>query len=160
MKHPKTSKSWAEKLSIDLQPKLVQVPEKWASRAKDAKMLVPSPLLIDATIKKIPSGRLATVNTIRDYLAHQYKAEMTCPLTTGIFINIAANKAEEDQLHGESVITPWWRVLKEGGALNEKFPGGAKRQARYLKKEGFSILKDKINEHLFVKDYQHNLVDL
>lgn len=160
MKHQKIAKSWTGKLSIDTQPKLVKVPEKWAGRAKHGKMLVPSRLLIDATIKKIPSGRLATVNTIRDYLAHQYKAEMTCPLTTGIFINIAANKAEEDQLHDKSVITPWWRVLKSDGTLNEKFPGGAKRQARYLKKEGFSIVKDKINEHLFVQDYQHNLADL
>ena len=156
----KTSKSWAEKLTIDMQPKLVQVPEKWASRIKQAKMLVPSPFLIDATIKKIPSGRIATVNTIRDYLAHQYKVEITCPVATGLFINIAANKAEEDKSKGQSTITPWWRVLREGGALNAKFPGGAQRQARYLKKEGFSILKDKINDQLFVKDYQYKLAHL
>ena len=149
----KTSKSWREKLEKDIRPKLVNVPEKWAKRIGHGKMLVPSPLLVDTVIKRVAKGKLATVNNIRDYLADKYKADMTCPLTTGIFLNIAANTAEEDKAKGKTKITPYWRVLKEGGFLNPKFPGGVKRQASYLKQEGFEILKGKKDEQLYVKDY-------
>lgn len=156
----KSSKSWREKLEKEMKPKLVEVPDKWARRIGHGKMLVPSPLLVDATIKKIPRGKLATVNTIRDYLADAYKADMACPLTTGIFVNIAANTAEEDRTKGEIKITPYWRVLKEGGSLNPKFPGGVKQQATYLKQEGFEIIKGKTNDSFFVKDYEKNLAAL
>jgi hypothetical protein len=137
MKKGKSSKSWREKLEKPCQPKLVDVPEKWAEKIGHGRMLVPSPLLIDATVKKIPKGKLATVNEIRDYLADQYWADMTCPLTTGIFLNISANTAEEDKAKGKSRITPYWRVLKEHGILNPKFPGGVQQQANYLRQEGF-----------------------
>ena len=139
-----------------MQPKLVEVPERWARRIGHGKMLVPSPLLVDAAIKKIPGGKLATVNTIRDYLADEYKADVACPLTTGIFLNIAANAAEEDRIKGKIQITPYWRVLKEGGSLNPKFPGGVKQQAKYLKQEGFEIIKGKTNDSFVVKDYKKN----
>jgi hypothetical protein len=149
----KSSKSWREKLEKEIRPKLVNVPEKWAKRIGHGKMLVPSPLLVDTVIKRVARGKLATVNKIRDYLADKYKADITCPLTTGIFLNIAANTAEEDKTKGKTNITPYWRVLKEGGFLNPKFPGGTKRQASYLKQEGFEILKGKKDDQLYVKDY-------
>ena len=85
MNKGKSSKSWKEKLEKDIKPKLVEVPDKWAKQIGHGKMLVPSPLLIDSTIKKIPRGKLATVNMVREYLASTYNAEITCPLTTGIF---------------------------------------------------------------------------
>lgn len=60
-------------------------------------------------------------------------------MTTGIFVRIAAEAAEEARRAGESSITPYWRVLKEGGKLNDKLPGGAKAQAAKLRKEGHAI---------------------
>ncbi len=158
MKAGKSSKSWREKLEKDMQPKIVAVPHKWAQRIGDGRMLVPTPLLIDKTIKKIPKGKLATVNTIRDHLATVFKADMTCPLTTGIFLNIAANTAEEDKAKGKKAITPYWRVLKEKGNLNPKFPGGEAQQAKYLEQEGFEIQKTKAAGHFTVKDYDSKIV--
>ncbi|MEP7106643.1 MAG: MGMT family protein [Ferruginibacter sp.] len=160
MKSTRSSKSWREKLEKEMIPKFVEVPEKWARRIGHGKMLVPSPLLVDAAIKRVPLGKLATVNTIRDYLAEEYKADMVCPLTTGIFLNIVANTAEEDRTKGQIEITPWWRVLKEGGSLNPRFPGGVIRQAKYLKQEGFNIVKGKTNEKQFVKDFEKKLAEL
>jgi hypothetical protein len=160
MMKSKTSKTWKEKLEKDMQPKLVDVPEKWAMRIGPGRMLVPTPLLVDEVIKKIPKGRLATVNTIRDYLADKFKADITCPLTTGIFLNIAANAAEETKLKGKVNITPWWRVLKEGGILNPKFPGGTALQAKLLKQEGFDIIKGKSKDKLLVSDFEKKLADL
>ena len=153
----KSSKSWREKLEKEIRPKVVNVPERWAKRIGPGKMLVPSPLLVDAVIRRVSKGRLVSVNNIRDYLAGKYQADITCPLTTGIFLNIAANTAEEDRTKGKAKITPYWRVLKEGGFLNPKFPGGVKRQASYLKQEGFEILKGKTDDLLFVKDYSKKI---
>jgi hypothetical protein len=153
----KSSKSWREKLEKDIRPKVVIIPAKWAKRIGHGKMLVPSPLLVDTVIKRVAKGKLATVNNIRDYLASKYQADITCPLTTGIFLNIAANTAEEDRTKGKIKITPYWRVLKEGGYLNPKFPGGIKRQAGYLKQEGFEILKGKTDDQLYVKDYSKKI---
>jgi hypothetical protein len=152
MKNKASSKSWREKLEKEMQPKLVDVPAKWARHIGHGKMLVPSPLLVDATIRKIPRGKLASVNLIRDYLADSFGADITCPLTTGIFLNIAANTAEEDKAKGENKISPYWRVLKEGGKLNPKFPGGIEQQALYLKKEGFEIENGKTEGTAFVKN--------
>lgn len=157
MKSGKSNKSWREKLEKDIQPKLVDIPDKWASRIGQGKMLVPSPLLVDAVIQKIKKGKLATVNNIRDFLADEYKADMTCPLTTGIFLNIAANAAQEDKAKGKSKITPWWRVLKEGGQLNPTYPGGIKQQRQLLKQEGFDIVSDKNKNRYFVSDYEKKL---
>ena len=85
---------------------------------------------------------------------------MTCPLTTGIFLNIAANAAEEDKTKGKVKITPYWRVLKEGGSLNPKFPGGVKQQAKHLRQEGFEIIKARTNDRHSVKDYEKKLAEL
>jgi alkylated DNA nucleotide flippase Atl1 len=160
MKNKPSRKSWREKLEKEMSEKLVEVPEKWARQIGHGKMLVPTPLLVDNVIRKIPRGKLATVNTIRDYLADNYRADMTCPLTTGIFLNIAAHAAEEDKLKGISRITPYWRVLKEGGRLNSKFPGGVKQQATYLKQEGLDIIAGQNHEKLFVKDFEKKLAIL
>ena len=140
-----------------MQPKLVDIPDTWASRIGQGKMLVPSPLLVDAAIKKIKKGKLATVNSIMDFLADEYHADTTCPLTTDIFLNIAAHAAQEDKAKGKSNITPWWRVLKAGGRLNPKFPGGIKQQRQLLEQEGFDIVSDKNKNRYFVSDYQKKL---
>jgi hypothetical protein len=151
---------WRTKLEKEIAPTIMEIPDKWASKIGHGKMLVPTPLLVDGVIKKIPRGKLATVNTIRQYLAHKFSADITCPLTTGIFLNIAAHTAEEDKMKGQKKITPYWRVLREGGLLNPKFPGGVIMQSIYLKREGFDILQGKHKDQLFVKDYDKKLASL
>ena len=68
---------------------------------------------------------------------------MTCPITTGIFVRICAEAAEEEKKLGKKKITPWWRVINPDGSLNKKFPGAPNLQARYLKKEGFKLIKQR-----------------
>ena len=40
---------------------------------------------------------------------------------------------------GKKNITPYWRTLKQGGVINEKYPGGVKIQKELLEKEGHNI---------------------
>ncbi|MDI6903862.1 MAG: hypothetical protein QMC77_09050, partial [Methanocellales archaeon] len=83
----------------------------------------------------------------------------TCPLTAGIFVRIAA-EAEEDLREGKKQITPYWQVLKVGGQLNEKFPGGVKAQARRLRAEGHTILQGEGKQPPRVKDFEKSLQKL
>lgn len=39
----------------------------------------------------------------------------------------------------EAELTPWWRVLKKGGFLNAKFPGGTDYQTALLNAEGVRV---------------------
>jgi len=141
MESMKTRKSWREKLENPPKglPKVVSGPEKWKKRFGGRNVLVPTPLLVDELIRKIPKGKLVTVKLIRERLAKDFRADATCPLTTGIFIRISAEAAEEDMKDGRKHITPWWRVIRDDGSLNPKLPGGGKIQAKKLKAEGHNI---------------------
>ena len=51
--------------------------------------------------------------------------------------------------------TPYWRTLKAGGELNEKYPGGAAAQKAKLEAEGHTVIeKGRTNIRYFVKDYE------
>ena len=115
--------SWREKMDRPQEPKLVAVPPKM-SRFGKGMMLIPTPKLVDAVIRKVPRGKLITVGAIRKKLAAEHGADVTCPLTTGIFIRIAAEAAEEARAQGAKRITPYWRVVRDNGELNPKFPVG------------------------------------
>ncbi len=79
---------------------------------------------------------------------------------TGIFAAIAARAAEEDAAEGKKEITPWWRTVKVGGALNEKYPGGVEAQAGHLKPEGHEIVCGKDGRPKKVKDFENKLVEV
>src|SRR6476620_4785467 len=114
MKPGKNFKGWRQKLEKEMQPKIVDIPSRWAAAIGHGKMLVPTPMLVDGVIRRIPKGKVATSNSIRSALAEAFHADIICPLTTGIFTTIAAFTAEEDLQKGMKRITPYWRVLKEG----------------------------------------------
>src|ERR1700687_564586 len=136
----KTRKSWREKMHNPNLPKLVAVPPRMQKRFGTGTMLVPSPGDVEAYIRTIRKGNVTTVSQIRESLAGKHSADVTCPLTTGIFVRIAAEAAEEDASSGKAKITPYWRVLKDDGSLNPKFPGGAKQKAGRLREEGHRIV--------------------
>ncbi|MBI4282887.1 MAG: MGMT family protein, partial [Chloroflexi bacterium] len=127
---PKTRKTAREKLETgELQ--VVDSPQ--------GRMLIPKPLDVDALVRRIPRGKLATVSQIRERLAKDVHVDLSCPLTTGIFLRIIAEAAEEDLMQGEIEITPYWRAIKNDGSLNEKFPGGVEAQASRLREEGHAV---------------------
>ena len=150
----KARKSWREKLEkTEGLPKIVDIPKKMEEKLGKGKMLIPKPLDVDALICEIKRGKLVTQEQIRDKLAKDFKVNVTCPITTGIFIRIAAETAEEDLRKGKKQITPYWRVIKGDGSLNEKFPGGVKAQASRLKEEGHRIQPSKGKKPPQVKDF-------
>lgn len=125
--------------------------KKMGAQPGDSVVLAP-PLEVDAVMKMVPEGRLLTLRLICDKLAAKHETQYCCTLTTGIFVTIAANAADETK--GD---TPYWRTLKNDGELNKKFPGGVERQKELLLKEGHVIINR--GKRLFVKDYQEKLLE-
>lgn len=154
--------SWRVKLekpNADL-PKIVRVPRMWQKRFGTGRMVIAHPLDVDALICKVKRGKLVTQTQLRELLARKYRVHHACPLTTGIFVRIAAEAAEEDRRAGKSRITPYWRVVRDDGSLNEKFPGGPSAQARRLRAEGFSIAKGNGKNPPRVKEFENFLAHL
>lgn len=106
----------------------------------------------------VPKGKLTTINDIRQALALKHEASIGCPITTGIFAWIAANAAEEQRQQGKAETTPYWRTLKTGGIINEKYPGGLEGQKVLLEAKGHSIVKK--GKNYAVKDYLQALAPL
>ena len=155
MKKLKSRTSWQEKLLKPQAPRLVAVPPRMARLGKGM-MLIPTPMLVDEVLRQVPKGRLVTVGELRRKLARDFSADVTCPLTTGIFVRIAAEAAEERRANGRKRITPYWRVVRDNGGLNPKFPGSDAQQARLLRSEGMTVSKR--GGHLVVKDFERLLV--
>ena len=80
---------------------------------------------------------------------------MCCIVTTGIFAWVAAYAADEAEAAGKGRITPYWRVLKPGGGLNRKYPGGIANVKRRLEGEGHVVWRE--GSRYFVKDYDKKL---
>lgn len=157
----KSRTPWRQKLekpNVAL-PKVVRVPVKWQKRFGKGTMAIAHPLDVDALIRKVKKGTVITQSQLRQRLARKYGADHTCPLTTGIFVRIVSEVAEEDRRAGKESVSPYWRVLRDDGSLNEKFPGGAAAQARKLRAEGFAVEKAGANK-LRVKDFAQSLAKL
>lgn len=162
-------KTWSEKLkdSKDF-PKVVKITGKMAKRwladrslgkgRGTGTVVIPAPMEVNKIMKKVPKGKLITINQIREIVAEKHKATIGCPITCGIFARIAASAAEEEKAQGKKDITPFWRTLKEGGVINEKYPGGEKGQKRFLEKEGHKIIKK--GKKYVVVNYQKSLIKI
>jgi hypothetical protein len=154
----KLRKSWQEKLtdSKDL-PKIVTITDKMSKRwgKSGDTCVIPAPMEVDEIMRKVPKGRLTTINQIRKKLARKHKATIGCPITTGIFAWLAAHAAEEAKAEGKKKTTPYWRTLKEGGVINEKYPSGVNEQRGLLKKEGFKVISK--GKKFLVADFEKHL---
>ncbi len=155
-------KSWREKLrdSRGL-PKVVEITPKmagkWGTKVGDT-VVIPAPIEVDEIMRMVPKGKLITINQIREILAERHKATIGCPITTGIFAAIAARAAEEMAKEGKRNFTPYWRTLKQGGVINEKYPGGTEAQKKLLENEGHKVVQK--GKKFVVLDYEQKLVQL
>jgi alkylated DNA nucleotide flippase Atl1 len=155
----KLRKSWRAKLADSKDfPRVVEITDKMSTRWGTGTVCIPAPMEVDGIMRGVPEGRLTTVNQIREVVAKRHGATIGCPITTGIFIGIAARAAEEAAAEGEKNITPYWRTLKSKGELNPKYPGGVEEQAARLRKEGHTVETGRDGKPRKVKDFEKVLV--
>lgn len=120
-------------------------------------MVIPAPIEVDEIMRRVPKGKLTTINEIRGALARKHGVDIGCPITTGIFAWIAAHAAREAADGGVKRITPYWRTLKTGGELNGKYPGGVPGLKKLLAAEGHRVIQK--GKRYFVADYERALID-
>jgi hypothetical protein len=155
----KTKKSWREKLADDKGLPQVQLIDATKSkRWGEGTFVIPAPREVDELMRRVPKGRLTTINDLREALARKHRATIGCPITTGIFAWIAAHAAAEAQAEGARRITPYWRTLKTNGELNPKYPGGIKTLRRQLVAEGHTVVQKR--QRFFVVDFAKKLAAL
>jgi hypothetical protein len=152
----RTKKSWREKLADNKGlPKVAQVGGKLTKRWGEGTFVIPAPLEVDALMKRVPKGRLVTINELRAALAANHKTDFACPITTGIFSWIAAHAAAEAAAGGAKRVTPYWRTLKVGGEVNPKYPGGIAELRRRLEAEGHQVRQK--GRRFLVVDFERKL---
>ena len=151
-------KSWREKLSDSKGlPKICRIEGKLSKRWGTGTMVIPAPLEVDELMRQVPRRSVATINELRAALARKHHVDIACPITTGIFSWIAAYAADEAAKSGTQRITPYWRILKTGGELNPKYPGGVTALKRRLRNEGHTIVRR--GQRFFVAEFEKALVN-
>jgi alkylated DNA nucleotide flippase Atl1 len=152
-------KTWSEKLldSKDF-PRVEKITGKMCKVWGTGTVVIPAPLEVDELMRRVPKGKVTTINEIRSALARRHKATIGCPITTGIFANIAAHAAEEQKQKDQKDTTPYWRTLKAGGVINEKYPGGVEVQKLLLEEEGHDIVRK--GKKCVVADYEKTMASL
>jgi hypothetical protein len=111
----KSKTTWTEKLNSPKRHEVKPAPINIAGMRAGQIMLVPTARIVDDFIRTIPRGVSMDVKTLRAKLARKYKAEVTCPITTGYHLKTIAEAAFEAHHQGAKLreITPIWRVLDE-----------------------------------------------
>jgi hypothetical protein len=121
-------------------------------------MYISSPKEISEVIQTVPRSKLITTKQIAEILTKKHKVHFTCPLTTGIFVSVAANYAEELRTQGGKNITPYWRVVKPNGLLYDKYLGSIFPQKEYLEQEGIKIIEKGKNKKSAVENFRQYLI--
>jgi len=137
-------KSALDHLNSGREPHIVHMIQPGAPGFREAAggaMVVSSPAEVDALVRRLRPGEVATLDVVRAALARRHEVAVACPVSTAIFLNMAARAAEERRMMGlpDDELTPWWRVLRKGGFLNPKFPGGTEAQQALLEAEGVRV---------------------
>ena len=89
-------------------------------------MLIPSTRIIDNYIRGLSKGSYVDFKTMRKNLSKIFNCDVTCPLTSGIFLRIVSEAAYEEFKLGKNInkITPFWRCVNPDSKLAFKLSFG------------------------------------
>lgn len=73
----KAKKSWREKLADDKDlPKVIKIDERMSKRWGTGTCVIPAPREVDELMRKVPRGKLTTINDVRAALARRHGASI------------------------------------------------------------------------------------
>ncbi len=101
---------------------------------KKGKMVKPSSKTVAKLIKKIPKGKVATIESLLDKIAKINKVNITCPASIMKVIKMA---------YQDDPSLSIWRIVKQDLSLIGQFPGGIRKHSKELKNAGFKTSKNK-----------------
>lgn len=138
---PGKGKSWTDKVEDPTKEAVVKkLDNDFSDMRAGEKMLIATPKILDQYVRQIPRGKSVSLVTMRKDLAREYRADNTCPLTTGIFLRIVSEAAHEQLERGVATgrVAPFWRVVDEKSPLNKKLSFGSDFVAQQRAKEGIA----------------------
>ncbi len=119
-------KTWREKYQTAKEPVVKRIDKDFADMHAGQIMVISTPAEIDQLTRKLPSGTSWNIAELRKELARRHKADVACPVTTGIFVRINAEIALEEIAAGKSTdeVMPFWRVVDPKSPLAKKISCG------------------------------------
>ena len=131
------AKSLSEKFTHPPQVVVKKLDTPYAGQEPGVRMLIPTPAVVAAYVESIPEGESRSMPQLRDDLAVAHKADFTCPLTAGIFLRIAAERAWEMHEAGKPLkaITPFWRAVDLKSPMTKKLACGLDFLTKQRKRE-------------------------
>lgn len=133
------SKTWTEKVNDVTKVHVVKKNDKdFAGIPANSTMLIATPKIVEEYVRQIPKGAGTTLQDMRVDLAHEYNAEFTCPVTSGIFLRMVAEAAFEQVEQGKAIssVAPFWRIVDKKSPLLKKLSFGSDFVLQQRKKEG------------------------
>lgn len=107
-------KTWSEKFLTRTEPEVIVLDKKFADVQAGESMVITTPKIIEDYMRTIPKGQESSVAEFRVWAAKKYKADKACPVTSGMFARIVAEKQIEEMDAGkvaEKDIAPFWRMI-------------------------------------------------
>lgn len=118
--------TWRQKLEKPQEPQICALRRSFGGFPAGASLLVSTPQDVKAAIEAIPRGETMTPADLRARLAKAHGADVTCPVSTGIYVRMVAEVAWEDILAGAdpSAVSPFWRVVDPKAPIAMKLACG------------------------------------
>ena len=122
----KSTQQWNDKLNQQKEAKVKHIEKRFSDIEADSDMLVATPRIFEEYIRRIPYGTFVEIKKVRRDLAKKFKADATCPVTTGLFLRIVAESAYENLTNGMKMeqIVPFWRVIAPESSIAKKLSFG------------------------------------
>lgn len=105
-------KTWEEKYNNGKEPVVEIMHRKVGGALPGMKMLIPTPKQVEEEIRRIPTGTKRSLPELRDALAKESGADVTCPMCGSLFARIVAERAAEQYIAGAELkdLPPFWRL--------------------------------------------------
>ena len=116
------AKTATQRLQEKKQPKKVLLDKDFAGIKAGQWMFVGTPQIVADYIQKIPYGKTRNIVRMRRDLAKRRGCDASCPVSTAIFIRIAAQAAIDELDAGKTSeeVIPFWRLLTSDDKITKK----------------------------------------
>ncbi len=134
----KRKQTWIDKLEKEHSPKVKHIEKRFVDIPDNSDMLVATPKIFEDYLKKIQPGSEVSIKKVRQDLAKKFKADHTCPVTTGLFLRIVAEANYEKFIQGAPIsdLAPFWRVINPDTSIAKKLSFPLDFLIQQRKKEG------------------------
>jgi 6-O-methylguanine DNA methyltransferase, DNA binding domain len=103
-------------------PKKVMLSSDFAGVKAGLVLYIGTPQIVADYISKIPKGETCSIEKLRNQLARRNGCNAMCPVSTAIFLRIAADYAIDQMKTGTNLkeVIPFWRVISSKDKIASK----------------------------------------